>query len=401
MGSRKRFRRAGASLAWLAGLALSPLAAGAPPASGPLKLLLSVEQPRLAEPFPMRLTLHLHNGGAAAVWLYRHVQNPDVLARIAASQAAGEPPANVTSGGSSLAVHLEPLAAASLTAPGRGEVLESVGLPHPDLVKLEPGADYEEGCVAAWQPAARSSPGGQPEPVWGRYRLWVDYRAQFSNRDAVARATGVPVWSGTLPSPAIEIDLEPPPASAAGSVAGLITDEDKRPLAGAVVSLSDRQEHLVGQLVTGPSGRFSFEHLPFGLYWVTARRELAAVDTAIFEHVELTPANPAGTANLILLSPEVYEPKQMLHKPVLFRVTNSAGQPVPKVTLQIVWSSGTVLNTARGETADDGTAALDLIPGRNYVTLKRRRCPNEDQRVDVAEGDGIDGFGLTLDCAPK
>jgi len=79
----------------------------------------------------------------------------------------------------------------------------------------------------------------------------------------------------------------------------------------------------------------------------------------------------------------------------------SEGRPAGKVLLEVVWSSGTVLDNVKGETADDGIAALELLPGRNYVTLKQRGCPNQDARVDVAQGDGIDDSALTLDCSRK
>jgi len=42
-----------------------------------------------------------------------------------------------------------------------------------------------------------------------------------------------------------------------------------------------------------------------------------------------------------------------------------------------------------------------LIPGLNYVTLKRRGCDPQDQRAEVATGDGIDAFKLVTDCAAR
>jgi hypothetical protein len=86
---------------------------------------------------------------------------------------------------------------------------------------------------------------------------------------------------------------------------------------------------------------------------------------------------------------------------VLFRVTDSAGQPLDKVLLEVIWSSGTVLDRVKGNTLEDGTVALELIPGRNFATLRRRGCPKEDQRVDVASGGGIDAFKLVFACAKR
>jgi hypothetical protein len=151
-------------------------------------------------------------------------------------------------------------------------------------------------------------------------------------------------------------------------------------------------------VLTDPQGRFAFARLPLGIYWTTARRESSPVDTAVFQHVELTAAEPAASVQLVLLPPEIYEPKQMLHKPVLFRITDSAGAPSSGTALEVTWSSGTVLDNVKGETSGDGTVILDLIPGRNFVTLKRRGCKKEEQRADVAGGEGIDGFKFALEC---
>jgi hypothetical protein len=82
-------------------------------------------------------------------------------------------------------------------------------------------------------------------------------------------------------------------------------------------------------------------------------------------------------------------------------VMDSSGRPLSRVSLEVIWSSGAVLDKVRGETAEDGTVALELIPGRNFATLKRRGCPKEDQRVDVASGGGIDAFKLTSECAKE
>jgi len=35
------------------------------------------------------------------------------------------------------------------------------------------------------------------------------------------------------------------------------------------------------------------------------------------------------------------------------------------------------------------------------VTLKRRGCPKQDERADVAAGGGIEGLEFTLECAKK
>ncbi len=350
----------------------------------PLKLLISVEQQSIPAPFPARLTLHFHNSGQNTLWFYRRVRNP------------GQE-------GSALEVRLEPEGAAQAEAnltPAKGTVLESVGLPHPKLVRLDAGEDNEEKTVIQLTPAT-AGPGGVGVPTWGRYRLSVIYRAKYSNADAIARNLGVIVWQGEVSSNIIEVELLPPAASAQGSAAGTVVGPQGQILRDVIVSLSDKEERLVDQTISDPVGRFSFTHLPLGLYWLTARLPNSTSDTVVFRHIQLTPAEPAGTVELVMLPEEVYEPKKLLHKPVLLRLMDAAGRPLDKVALEITWSSGTVLENVKAQVADDGTLALELIPGRNYLTLKRRGCPKDDQRVDVAEGGGIDGFKLVPECARK
>jgi hypothetical protein len=377
------------------------------PETQPLKLLISVEQQSITAPFPARLTLHLHNSGQVSVWLYRHAQDPDTLRQMVAMpmSAEEEQKTNRTSGGSTLVVRLEPVTgplpqstgpAQTVVAAG-AKVLTNVGLPHPSLVRLRPGEDYEEKTIVGISPAQTRSD-GRDELLWGRYRLTGSYGATYSNGDEVSPGLGVTLWQGKAASNTIELELTPPRASSQGSVAGTVKGSQNQPAAGALVSLSDRQERLVDQALTDLEGRFAFNHLPLGLYWITVRRPEVNVETTTFRHVELTSAAPTGTMDLLLLPSENYEPKQMLHKPVLLRVVDSAGQPAARVTLESTWSSGTVLDNVKGETSEDGTLPLNLVPGRNYVTLRKRGCPAQEQRLDVRPGTGIDDFKLRLDC---
>jgi hypothetical protein len=348
-----------------------------------LKLLISVEQTTLTAPYPARLTLHLHNAGQLPLWLYR--------------RARSEPRE-----GSSLEARLEsipPTGSPEISTPAQGRVLESVGLPRAKLVSLAPGDDYTEKTTLKIAPA-RAGANGEGTPFWGRYRLAVTYRATYPNAAEIERVLGVELWQGEVRSNTIEVDLQPPVAE--GSVAGSVLGAEGRGVSGALVSLADQEDHLVDQLLTDFEGRFLFTHLPLGVdYWVTVRRPEFSEDTTVFRHLSLTPAAPAGTIEFVLLPKEIYEPQYLLHKPVLFRVTDSAGRPLDKVSLEVVWSSGTVLDNVKGETLEDGIVALELIPGRNFMTLRRRGCSKQDHRVDVASGGGIDGFKLTLECARR
>ena len=386
-----------------------------------LTVSLTVEQPKIVAPFPARATLRLHNAGSTPLWLYRHVRDPQELEQARYRTAGAKNPDAVSSGGSSVVVHFEPAAASARKPESQGppssersndqandqasaesesqrsRVLASVGMPHPRLLRVAPGGDATEGVVIKLEPAQA---GAGAEPVWGQYHLSIRYAAAYSNGDSLSRNLGLNVWQGEVGSNVVDVDLEPapPPPAAAGSVAGRITREDGRPLERMFVSLSDHEDHLVDQETTDEEGKYSFGHLPWGVYWVTARRPVSDFETATYEHVDLEAGDPVATLNLVMLQPEVFQPKQMLHKAVLLRVTQSGGQPFQGVALEALWSSGSVAETVKGETGDDGAVALEVIPGRNYVTLKRRGCQDEVRRVDVAAGDGIDGVGLQFDC---
>jgi hypothetical protein len=370
-------------------------------ASGPepLKLLITIEQQQITLPFPARVTLHLHNSGQTPLWLYRHARDRSTASVTEARRLElAEGGASPTKGGSILGIRLEAAEARNAATPAEGRVLESVGLQHPKLVKLAPGEDYEEKAVVHLSPALAGGDDGA-KPVWGRYRLTAAYSATFSNAEEIARNLGLVVWQGEVTSNTIEIELAPPKGQALA--AGATVNADFRPISGALVSLSDNEERLIDQTLSDTQGRFSFTELPPGLYWVTARRAASEVDTAVFRHVELTTAEAASAVSLPLAPPEVYQPKQMLHKPVLLRVTDSAGRPAENVALEITWSSGTVLDNVKAQVDADGVAAVALIPGRNYVSVKRHGCPKEEQWIEVAPGDGIDDSKLTLECARK
>ena len=374
-----------------------------------LRLSISVEQPTLTFPFPARVKLRLHNAGPETLWLYRHVRDPVALARSASGSADANQGEATTTGGSTLAVRLQPAVSlpnasgstpASEPAPAEATVLESVGLPHPKLVKVLPGADYEETAVVQLRPARRSEPSGQ-ESVWGDYHLSATYAAHFSNAAEIARNLRLTVWQGEVASDTLEIHVAAPPTAAVGSIEGTVLTPEGYPLRDMLTSLSDREERLVRQTQTDDAGRFLFTRLPLGFYWVTARRAESSVDTSTFQHAELPASAPVANMRLVMLRPEIYQSKQMLHKPVLVRITGPNGRPAPGVALEIVWSSGTVIENIKSETADDGAAALELLPGRSYVSLRGHGCPKQDARLDVAEGGGIDDAALTLECGAK
>jgi len=361
----------------------------------PLKFLISVEQQNIPAPFPARITLHLHNAGAETVWLYRHARSKLPTPR----PLSEEDTSPQSTGGSMLSVKLEPTSAgqATIMNPAQGEVFESVGLPKPKLVRVAPGEDYEEKTTIRLTPALSQ----EQKPIWGTYRLSLTYTAQYSNADAIQRIVKATVWQGEVSSDAIEVQLQPPSPDSHGQVSGTVNTHDSVPIRDAIVSLADHAERLVAQTTSDADGRYSFSNLPPGIYWITARRGRATEDTSVFRHVELTPADASATQEMVLIPEEIYEAQKMLHKPVLFHITDNAGRPAERVSLEITWSNGTILDNAKGETGSDGAVALEVIPGRNFVTLKRHGCPKQEERADVAVGEGIDGFEYTLECTKK
>jgi Carboxypeptidase regulatory-like domain len=369
------------------------LRAGKPAAAPELTVSLAVEQQTIVQPFPARVVLRFHNLDEKPLWLYRHVRDPMDRARTAELGGSG---GNTTNGGSRLVVHLERSPAPAWSESPHGTVMASVGMPHPRLVALAAGGESTEGAVIALDPGYVAHDGGT-EPVWGRYELSVSYQTSYSNGDALSRDLGVDIWQDQADSNTVAVDLEPAPASANGVVSGSVTNRQGQPLVDVMVSLSDHESHVLSQMITGPGGEFSFEHLPVGTYWVTARRTAATAETAIYEHTDLGTGAHAEL-HLVMLEAELYQGKQFWHKPVLLRVTSNTGEPLGGVEIEALKTSGDVAETVKGETDATGTAALELIPGRSYVTLKHRRCQTTDSRVDVAEGDGIDGAILQMDC---
>ncbi len=359
----------------------------------PLKLLISIDSELVTEPNALRITLHFHNAASEPLWLYQHVQNAVALNLYAPFHDS-----------SKLMIHLQPVpstvpsgaAAGALPPAGKGFVYESASLPHPKLVQIEAGGDAEEKAVVRLSPAMAGA-----QPVWGNYRLWVEYSQHFRNADALNRDLNTLIWQGNITSNTVSIQLQPAPASARGSVSGIVVDAQSRPSEGILVSLTDHEGRMMGQSLTAADGRFEFSHLPEGEYWVTVRDEQADVETGLVKRAMVQADSLSPSLRLILFNIEIDQARQMLHKPVLIRVIDRTGPPLEGVNLDVTWSSGAVLDDIRAKTDANGIASLELIPGSNYVSLKHKGCPEQDERADVAEGDGIDGFIFTSRCEKK
>jgi hypothetical protein len=368
-------------LAFLLALSLICFASTGRGQEDPLKILISVEQPSIVMPFPARATLHFHNSGKQPLWLYRPTRS-----------SAKE--------GASLEIRLESLEAkdpASITTPAEGGVFERAGFPHPKLVRLAPGEDLTEKTTIKLLPAKTG--GGVGVPVWGRYRLTVDYAARYSNANYLASETNSIFWQGETGAQPIEIELQPPAGE--GTVTGTIQGAQSQTLPGVLVTLAGEDERPIDQMVTEGDGRYAFDRLPPGTYWVTVRRPNINEDTTVFRHMVLTPGAPNGTIDMMLIPPDTYEAKALLHKPLLLLVTDGRENPLSDVTYEIVWTTGKVIERIKGATESDGRVALELLPGRNFVTLKRRGCKSADHRVDVETGTGVDGVKLAIDCGAK
>ena len=364
--------------------------------SAALSLLISSTQPFIAEPESARIVLHIHNPTAHTIWLYRRARAKHPPEEVAQDE---NQPARTT-GGSTVEVNLIPAEtkdALAVVMAAEATVLEYVDMPMPRLIRLEAGKDYEETSIVHLQPARAE---GQ-KPIWGKYQVTLKYAASYSNGGIFPGSLDADLWQGEVTSNAIEIELRPPLPDAVGVLSGTAVGKDLQPLPAVRVSLSDASGQLIDQRVTEADGRYSFDHLPFALYWITGRREDAAQDTVTFKHQELASALPSASVQLAFFPIETEDPKKYFHKPVLIRVFNPNHQPLSGVEIEAIYNSGDLIDDLKAVTGADGTAAMELLPGRSAVSLKRHGCPSEPDRADVAQGAGVDGFRFIYSCAKK
>ncbi len=379
-------------LLFLVSIALGAAQAGAQE----LRLVISTDSAAITSPYPLRLTLHFLNAGKKTLWLYQPV-------RTAAAHQVYEPDVQQggsrrTVGGSELKVSLTPAGSASPASDGKADLFLPMELPHPKLVRIPPGGDAEEPVQIHLEPAMKAS-GNQKFPIWGDYRLSVTYSARYSNVNEIEHLLGVDLWHAEASSNTLRISLQQ--GNGEGSVAGQVTSSTGESEWGMQVTLSNRDEVKVGQLKTDRDGNFSFDGLPWGLYWVTVRRPAAGAVTAVYEHTVLSASSPAATVNLMLLPVETYFPKQFLHKPVLIRVTDGPGHPAANVKLNSTFSNGPIVESVKAETGADGLAQIEVIPGYNFLSLKKHGCQGEDRRMDVVPGGGVQGFQFEISCGKK
>ena len=382
----------------LAAVLLLALLFAGPGRAQDLKLLISVEQQNIVAPHPVRALLHFHNSGQQTLWLYRPAVSdlPGDRLELLAPVPTGLPPGQAY-GGSQLEIRLTPQTVAGSgekQAAGSGFAMAPDALPHPRLVRLEPGGDYQERVSIHVEPAQT---GGESQPAWGAYRFSVIYSAGYSNAEALARDINANLWHGQAASNTVGLNLQPPAGQ--GSIAGTVLDSIGRTYGQALVTLEDDNENALDQQLTGDDGQFAFANLPLGRYWLAVRQPGADHDTAVFRHVEVTEAGSPATAEIMMVPLDVNKPERMLHKPVLFHIVDSKGHPLAKTEVVILYSAETIVENVKGQTGQDGFAAVNLIPGSIYVTLQTHGCKKEDRQADVARGPGVDGFKFTYDCA--
>jgi len=364
--------------------------------TSPLKVLITMSQQFAVDPVAARIQLHILNQTPQTLWLYRRAKGKHPPEE----RVHDENQPVETTGGSTVEVKLDPVdahAAQAAVSPAEGTVLEYVQMPKPRLAKLEAGGDYEEVSIVRLRPALAE---GQ-KPIWGPYRLTVVYGASYSNGDEFQRNLGATLWQGEVTSNTITVELRPALPGSTGELSGSTLGQDLQPRADIRVSLQDEQGQLIDQQVTQGDGRFSFAHLPLALYWVTGRREGSVEDTTTFRHEELTSATPSVSTQLVFYPQEIYEAKKLVHKPALLRVFDRGGQPVGGIGIDAVYSNGQVLEDLKAISSNDGTAAMELLPGRNSISLSRHGCAEQVERADVAPGVGVDSFKFVFDCAKK
>jgi hypothetical protein len=361
-----------------------------------LKLLITMNHQLVAEPEAARITLHIHNQTSQTLWLYRRARGKHPPEELVHEE---NQPAETT-GGATVDVKLQPVdaqAAQAAISPAEATTLEYVQMPKPRLVKLAAGGDYEEVSIVHLRPALAQ---GQ-KPIWGAYRLTVVYAANFSNGEEFQRNLGATLWQGEVTSNTISVELRPALPDSVGVLGGSALGKDLQPRAGIRVSLQNEQGQLIDQQVTGGDGRFSFAHLPLALYWVTGRREGDTEDTMTYRHEELTSTTPSVNTQLVFYPAEIYEAKKLVHKPALLRVFDSGGKPVGGIELDATYSNGQVLDDVKATTENDGTAVMELLPGRSSLSLNRHGCVEQVERADVAPGVGVDNFKFVFECQKK
>jgi len=362
-----------------------------------------VQKENIAAPGPVRITLHFYNSGRQTIWLYRPVTGKkasdqgDTFATGAGGYNSSNPYARST-----LEVRLAPQKAAA----SKGEQLIAAsgfamapdGLPHPRLVPLSPGKDCTENASLRVAPAyTRSGMGNQP--VWGAYALSVVYSADYSNAGMLARDVNAELWHGHVSSNTVTLNLQP--STAQGGIAGTVIDSIGRPYDQALVTLDDSNEEPLDQRYTNDEGRFSFTRLPAASYWLTVRQPGSKHDTSVFREVDLKQANPAATVQIMMLPVRINKADRVLHKPVLFHIVDSQNHPLAKVRLEILYSAEDLIDNVKGQTGEDGFAAVSLIPGSNYVTMQMKGCKKIQRTAGVAPGAGVDGFKFVFDCSRK
>lgn len=367
-----------------------------------LKLSVSVQNQTIVAPNPVRVLLRFQNSGQHTIWLYRPIGSASQIPSANPFEfAASEPGPNQTAGGSDLRVHLAPINAQANDNEGlaaHGAAMLTGNFPHPELIGLMPGKEYDEQAAIHVEPARAKTGNGQ-QFVWGRYRFSLTYSAHYSNEKEIEHDLGADLWHEQLRSNEITLDLQPPAAQ--GSIEGTVVDSGGRPLGDILATLSDKDENVLDQLRTDAQGSFSFTHLASGRYWVAVRELGATEDTTVYRHFDLRGSAGHASAQLMMLPVETNDPKQQLHKPVLFRIVDNSGHALAGVTLSILWAPGTAVENTKAVTNEEGFATANLLPGRNFVTISRHGCSSEERRADVEPGLGVNGFEFAYNCPQK
>jgi hypothetical protein len=351
-------------------------------------LQISLTIPVITAPHPAQAQLEFKNTGSETLWLYRPIQSTmQPIWRFAKD------------GGSRLSVHLKPVAAPpSGAAPGPNVLLSSVSLPHPQLVRVAAGAETTENVFLELSPLAIKRL-GQPQPLWGKYRLSVTYRASYPNAAQILQVTGLNLWQGKIRSNFVAVTLQP--SGGRGSITGSVSSSISQPLSGRLVTLTTAHQDLLDQTRTDPGGEFAFRNLPWGLYWVFAHDLRGRAENLAFRHAVLKPADPTAHIRLMLLPKRVYQAKRLLHEPVLLRVVSRSGGPLGGVQVESLFDNERVVEKLQGRTAQDGAVGLALIPGRNIITLRQRGCRDEERLIEVPEHRGVSAFEIKFHCRKK
>jgi hypothetical protein len=60
-----------------------------------------------------------------------------------------------------------------------------------------------------------------------------------------------------------------------------------------------------------------------------------------------------------------------------------------------------VIDEVKGGSGDDGTALMELVPGRHTFSMSRHGCADQVEHIDLVPGTGVENFKFVFTCEKK